>query len=150
MPHNKHEWHPRIKAVEREYRAMRLASDRLLAEARHDPTILRGDLELRDIANASKRLEGTYIIRLFAEFETGLSLFWPTARGTDPPSRTRDLIQGVAATRRVPNDERANVHLVCEYRNLLIHQRDEEVDPISIGQARSHLCRFFNFLPETW
>ena len=129
---------------------MRLASDRLLSETRHDPTLLRDDLELRDIANASKNLEGTYIIRLFAEFETGLRLFWPTARGTDPPSRTRDLIDGVAATRRVRDDERAIVHSIREYRNLLIHERDEVVAPIAIGQARSHLCRFFAFLPESW
>ena len=51
---------------------MRLAVDRLLEGARRDPTILSGDLNLHDIINASERLEGTYIIRLFAEFETGL------------------------------------------------------------------------------
>jgi hypothetical protein len=150
MAHNLYVWIRRIKTIEREYSAMRLAVDRLLEGARRDPTILTGDLKLYDIINASERLEGTYIIRLFAEFETGLRLFWPSARGTDPPSRTRDLIDGVAATRRVPDDERTNVHLIREYRNLLIHERDVEVDPISIGPARSHLCRFFNFLPETW
>jgi hypothetical protein len=96
------------------------------------------------------RLEGTYIIRLFAEFETGLRLFWPTARGTDPPARTRDLIDGVAATRRVPNGERLNAHAVREYRNFLVHERDEEVVPISIVEARGYLCRFFAFLPPTW
>lgn len=42
------------------------------------------DLKLHDIMIASERLEGTYIIRLFAECETGLCLFWKTMRDTDP------------------------------------------------------------------
>jgi hypothetical protein len=59
MPHNRYEWHERIKAVEREYASTRLATDRLLQEASHDPTILRGELEVRDIVDASNHLEGT-------------------------------------------------------------------------------------------
>jgi hypothetical protein len=150
MPNNLYEWLRRIKAIEREHAATRLAIDRLLAEARHAPTILTGDLKLHDIRIASEHLEGTYIIRLFAEFEARLRLFWPTARGTDPPGRTRDLIDGVAATRRIPNGERTNAHAGREYRNVLVHVREEEVDPIPIAAARGHVCRFFAFLPPTW
>jgi hypothetical protein len=138
----------RIKAVEREYKAMRLASDRLRDEARRDPTILRDDLGLRDIANASERLEGTYLIRLYAEFETGLRLFWMTIRPTKPSMQ--DLLDSIAGKRAIPSDPLADAHDVRVYRNSLVHERDEEVDPISIGKARSHLCRFFAFLPETW
>jgi hypothetical protein len=47
MPHNLHDWLRRIKAIEREYSSMRLAIDRLLADARRDPTILTGDLNRR-------------------------------------------------------------------------------------------------------
>jgi hypothetical protein len=148
MPHRKHEWYPRIKAVEREYKAMRLASDRLLEEVQRDPTILRGDLELRDITNASNRLEGTYIIRLFAEFETGLRLYWMTIRPTEPS--TQDLLNGIAARRRIPADPLTNAHDVRVYRNSLVHERDEDVVPIPISEARRHLCGFFAFLPETW
>jgi hypothetical protein len=150
MPHDRYDWIRRIKSVEREYASMRLATNRLLDESRRDSTILREDLKLRDIVNASGFLEGTYIIRLFAEFETGLRLFWPTAKRPDPPGRTRDLIDGVAATRRIPDDERTNAHDVREYRNFLVHEREEEVVPISIAKAGSHLCRFFSFLPLTW
>jgi hypothetical protein len=103
MPNNLYEWLRRIKAIEQEHASTRLAIDRLWEAAHRDPTILTWDLKLHDIRIASERLEGTYIIRLFAEFEAGLRLFWPMARGTDPPSRTRDLIDGVAATRRVPD-----------------------------------------------
>ena len=148
MPHKRQEWPTRIKDVEREYKSMRLASDRLLDEARHDPTILKENLGLRDIANASKRLEGTYIIRLYAEFETGLRLFWRTIKPTEP--LTRDLLEGISARRGIPIDRLAGAHTVRVYRNSLVHERDEEVAPISIGRARSHLCHFFAYLPERW
>jgi hypothetical protein len=150
MPHKTVAWLRRIKAVEREHSAARLAADRLLATAEHDPTVLRGDVAVRDIRHMAERLDGTYIVRLFAEFETGLRLFWPTARGTDPPSRTRDLLDGVAATCRIPNDQREGAHAVRDYRNTLVHERDEPSDPIPIAQARGHLCRFIGFLPPEW
>jgi hypothetical protein len=148
MPHNRRNWPPRIKPVEREYKSMRLASDRLLNEAGHDPTIPGDDLVLRDIANASRRLEGTYIIRLFAEFETGLRLFWMTIKDTEQP--TQGLLNGIAAGRGILDDRLTGAHDVRVYRNSPVHERDEEVAPISISGARSHLCRFFDFLPETW
>ena len=150
MSHDLYEWHRRIKDVERQHSVIRLAITRLASSAKPDPTVLTGGLTFRDIGHASDRLEGTYIIRLFAEFETGLRLFWPTARGTDAPSRTRDLLDGVAATRRIPNDELLKAHAVREYRNLLVHEIEEEMVPISIAEARGHLCRYFNFLPPSW
>src|SRR5947207_4743226 len=104
MPHVLKKWLDRIKAIEREYRITQLATDRLRADVKRDPTILGHNrkLRVRDVRDASAHLEGIYIIRLFAEFETGLRLFWPTERGTVPPSRTRDLLDGVAATQDIP------------------------------------------------
>lgn len=90
MPNNTYVWLRRIKVVEREHSSMRLTTERLLQEARHDPTILRGDVEVRDIIDATDHLEGTYFIRLFAEFETGLRLFWKTIRDTEPSTQRRD------------------------------------------------------------
>jgi hypothetical protein len=78
MPHDLYIWMEKIKSIERDHLATRLALDRLLHEARRDPTILTGDLEPQDIVKASGRLETTYLIRLFAEFETGLRLYWAT------------------------------------------------------------------------
>src|SRR5688500_334714 len=109
MPLN-HEWLTRIKAVEREHSAMRLAADHLLEAAQADPTLIRGDLRRRDIVHAAVGLDGTYVIRLFAEFETGLRQYWETTRASHPPMR--DLVNGVAATCGIPDDQRDNVHLV--------------------------------------
>ncbi len=148
MPHNLHGWIRQIRSIEVDHTCTRLALDRLLDEARRDPTILGGNLKLQDIVKASGRLDGTYIIRLFAEFETGLRLYWSTIRETEPP--TQHLLDGIAARRGISPDRLAGAHTVREYRNSLVHERDEAMAPISIAEARGHLCRFFAFLPPTW
>jgi hypothetical protein len=147
MPLN-HEWQTRIKAVEREYSVVRLAVNKLLEMAQRDPGVLQGDLRHRDVVHASQGLEGTYVIRLFAEFETGLRSYWDTVRGTNP--RTRDLLEGIAATCGIPDDQRDNAHLVRDYRNSLVHEREEDVEPLPVAVARGYLCHFFSFLPYKW
>ncbi|HVS38006.1 MAG TPA: hypothetical protein VMS17_20770 [Gemmataceae bacterium] len=147
MPHN-HEWQARIKDVEREYWAIRQATDRFQEQVRRDPTILEGDLRYKDIIHAAENLDGTYIIRLFAEFETGLRQYWDQMRGTNP--RTRDLLVSLAAICRIPDEQHDRVHEVREYRNTLVHEREGEVDPIPVGKSRGYLCHFFSFLPPQW
>jgi hypothetical protein len=150
MPGDQFRWQRRIKAVEREHAAVRLAIDRLWEVARGNPSDLRRDVTLADIGNASGRLDGTYLIRLFAEFETGLRLFWSARRSTPPPSRTRDLLDGVAATCQITFDVLTNAQDVREYRNALVHEREEATAPISIAEARRRLCHYFSFLPPGW
>jgi hypothetical protein len=143
------DWQSRIKAVEREYRAIRLAVDRLLEGARLDPTTLGDRVKQRDLSAASDALEGTYLTRMFAEFETGLRLYWATVRGTSPT--TEHLLNAIAARRRVPDDQRDNAHPVRQYRNGLVHEReDDRAEPLSIAEARGYLCTYFSFLPPTW
>jgi len=147
MPHN-HEWQSRIKAVAREYEAMRQAADRFRQASLADPTILEGNLRQGEIVVASKNLEGTYIIRLFAEFETGARQYWSANWDTDP--KTVDLLNGLAARREIPDTQRDNAHLVREYRNALVHEREEKPEVVPIAVARSYLCHFFSFLPPRW
>jgi hypothetical protein len=147
MPH-KHEWQSRIKKIEREYVVMRQAADRFLEAAFGDPTILRENLRHGEILDASEKLEGTYVVRLFAEFETGARQYWGTAWDTNP--KTVDLLDGLAARRRIPNKPLENGHLVRDYRNSLVHEREEKTEVVPIAEARSYLCQFFSFLPSQW
>ena len=148
MPRERDEWPPRIKAVEREYACMRLGADRLLAQAAADPNILGAGIRLRDVGHAAENLKGTYLTRIFAEFETGLRRYWGTIRESHP--RMEDLVDSVASRHKIPDDFRHDVHLVRNYRNSLVHEREEETPPVGIGEARSHLCKFFARLPPDW
>lgn len=147
MPRN-HEWQFRIKAVEREYVVMRQAVDHFRQAALVDPTILQKDVQPGEIILASKNLEGTYIIRLFAEFETGARQYWSANWDTDP--KTADLLNGLAARCRIPDPLRDNVHLVRDYRNALVHEREDQPEAVPIAVARGYLCHFFSFLPPQW
>ena len=147
MPSEYYERFGRIKDVEREFVAVRLAMNHLMGVANSDPAIL-SSIEARDLREASERLEGTYIIRLFAEFESSLRSFWAISRSSQP--KTRDLIDGVAALTGVSVDEKSDVHSVREYRNSLIHEREQQVLEISLSDARHTLCRFFRRLAARW
>ncbi len=150
MRHDRLEWVRRIRAIEREHSAARFAIDRLLTAAKEGLLPLGTEFSLRDLRHASDRLDGTYIVRLFAEFETALRLFWAAAKATEPPSRTRDLLEGVAAMRHVPFGRLADAHTVREYRNSLVHEREQPTTAIPIAKARNYLNCFLSFLPLTW
>jgi hypothetical protein len=149
MPRERDEWPSRVKAIEREFSALRLAAARLLEHAEDDPNILSKDgVRIRDVGNAYRHLEGTYLIRLFAEFETGLRLYWDTVKDTHP--RTEDLVNGVASRRKISHDLMKSVHQIREYRNSLVHEREDETTPVSLSSARSTICHFLSRLPESW
>jgi hypothetical protein len=97
---------------------------------------------------ALKNLEGTYVIRLFAEFETGAREYWGAKWATDP--KAVDLLDGLAARCGIPDTQRDNAHKVRDYRNSLVHERMDEPDVVPIDKARSYLCHFFSYLPPRW
>ena len=141
----------RIKSVEREHKATRFATEYLLNALRHDASPLQiENLRVRGVYNAGEQLEGTYLIRLFAEFETSLRSFLHDVGAKRPPARTRDLLDRVAAKCRISHAQIRNAHAVREYRNVLVHERTGEVDAVSLAQARSHLCRFLDGLANRW
>ena len=146
----KFEWCGRIKAVEKEHTVIQFALQHIIAEVTPGRIVLPKELRFRELQLALDMLEGTYTIRLFAEFETCLKSWWRSAHQTEPPSRAVDLINGTAARRKIPIQQQDDVHLARKHRNSLVHERDEVVEPVSISQARGYLCRFANFLPERW
>jgi hypothetical protein len=142
------DWHERINAVEREFQVARRAVDDFVAALRRGEAKLPPQTSRRDANTMADNLEGTYLIRLFAAFETGLRSFWASVRETVPPAK--DLIDAVAARHDVPNDWRNEVPQVREYRNSLVHEGDQEAEPITLADARGRLSRFFSRLPFTW
>jgi hypothetical protein len=121
MPDEAFKWMGRIKAVEREYGAIRLGTDRLLVAVNDDPEVLEAQVRRPDIGTAAANLEGTYIIRVFAEFETALRHFLRAFRLRRPGS-TEALVNRVRDRGHVPQAFTDAVHQVREYRNVLIHE----------------------------
>ncbi len=136
----------RIKGVEREFLTARVAIDRLIATVRIEPAVLEPN-QGRDLQHADERLEHTYLIRLFAEFEPTLRSFFEARRTSVP--KTRDLIDSISAMRNIPLELTVSVHAVREFRNSLVHEQDD-VDPVTIALARGRLCRYLSRLPPRW
>lgn len=70
----------RIQAIEQEYRVIALAIEILRHQLDADPSVLtaRG-LGRRSFEQSVSNLEATYVIRPFAEFESGLREAWRRA-----------------------------------------------------------------------
>jgi hypothetical protein len=142
------DWLDRIKEVWREFLTARKAVDDFVAALKLGDAELPPNTKERDVNAMSENLEGTYLIRLFAAFESGLRSYWATFKDTTPPSK--DLIDSIAGRRGVPDDTREDVHAVREYRNSLVHENEVETSPVEIGESRSRLCTFFARLPDQW
>jgi hypothetical protein len=87
MPSRRFDWHQRIKDVETEYASVRIAVDRLMAATALDATVLTIRASPANLADADRNLEGTYIVRLFVEFESALRSY-DRARHGDPNRMT--------------------------------------------------------------
>ncbi len=147
----------RVKGAEREYYVVAAAI------AHFGPVALAGLAQLptrtspRDLDSAAERAESTYLIRMWAEFETALRSYWrhKTAPGPDDRIGTKNLVDwmaGVKQGRAVSADVRDDVHEVREYRNLMVHERDDQMPPaeVSIEEARKRLNTLLHCLPIEW
>jgi hypothetical protein len=149
MPNEAFNWMGRIKAVEREYKVIRFGTDRLIVAAKDDPAILKGAVMRPDINTASAHLDGTYLVRVFAEFETALRKFTSVFHIRRPGS-TEALVNRVRDRGHVPQLETDAVHRVRDYRNLLVHDRLGNVGPVSIREATGYLCTFLSRVQRIW
>lgn len=103
----------------------------------------------RDLVSAVEKVEGTYITRMFAEFETAIRSYWRTIK---PKTRTpvEVMLNRVADRLTIPAKVKDGVHAVREYRNHLIHERDHAVEPVAISDARHWLATYLARLPKQW
>jgi hypothetical protein len=144
------DWIRSLKAIEHEYRVADLAMRRLADQARRDPTVLDRDMRVRGISLALGHLNGTYGIRLFAEFETGLRKFWGTTRIEPEPRSIAEIIDRIAARHGIGHAELTNAPRARQYRNRQIHDNEEEGETLEVGDCRGFLCTFLGKMPLTW
>jgi hypothetical protein len=158
MPSRRFDWHEHILEVANEYRAARLAVDRLNIDAAKDAKVFgtrKKDREKagKNLRNADRNLEGTYLIRLFAAFESALRSY-DRSRHNDSTRETKAavLIDEIAGKRNrgISTDVRDGAHKVPEFRNYWAHEGEEPPEPMTIDEARGRLQKFLAELPDEW
>lgn len=139
----------RMRAIEREHDVATLANDVFLEVLGQDSALLqRHGLSQSDFKTLKSNLEITFLIRLFAEFETGLKDYWKNGMQKNPKARIVNVIGSIASRRKIPDPARLNAHAVRRFRNMLVHEEDSDAESVEIRSARGYLCRFFGHLPE--
>lgn len=141
----------RFAAVLREFQTAIVAIGLLEERIRANPSFLSDyDLRPRDARNLANHLEATFLIRLYAEFESGLREIWRSffRRVTHPPMM--DLLVALATLRFIPQDCVQEVDAVRTYRNSLVHELVLDAENIAIAHARRRLCWFWSFMPLDW
>jgi hypothetical protein len=129
---NLHEVFDRLKATRREYYVVADAVRRLRDAVKANQVPVPPNTSLRDYDAALLQLEPTYLVRLWAEFETALR------------SYRRHFVGN-------PEDNiRAFDHEVREYRNSLVHERDVMAPAVGIDEARRRLSTYLSKLPDQW
>jgi hypothetical protein len=140
-----------LVAVEREYRVVAVAVGVLGDRLRADPSGLKAHgLEQADYRQAVGRLEATYLIRLFAEFEAGLREAWVRKyrQKTHPPMA--QLLAAITARCAIARRWHEAVDEVRRCRNALVHEEDAAVTPVSVADAGARLKWYFSRLPAHW
>jgi hypothetical protein len=63
-----------------------------------------------------------------------------------------ELLEALAARRRITGDVYEEADAVRQYRNRLVHGPDlkEEDERMPLDEACSRLCRYFSWMPEDW
>jgi len=146
MPHSRFDWAGRIKAVEREYSAARLALDWLLEASPdeiHELAEARewDDLAAASIYDADRHLDATYLIRMFSVFDRAIHSFWRLLPDNDGRSVEGDVrIEEAGAGRVILRDMIDRVQDVRILRNKLVHGRIEDhYSNMTFAEAREHL-----------
>ncbi len=139
-----------IRSYESMCEAGKAATVHFLRACLSDPTCIPaiGNFRVRDIRACHGDLEHTYLIQMFAVFETTLRQLWErVSRKTSHPS-ARQLMDRLVLRCNMPIDHVAKAHAVREFRNTLVHGGRRE--SLTIGDARSCLCKFLSGLPREW
>ncbi len=140
-----------MDAVGRECRVIAVAAAALRDRLDADPSALRGHgLKRPDFTRAVDRLDATYVVRLFAEFEAGLREAWERRFGQSTHPPTAQLMRAIVARCKVPEAWAAAADEVRQYRNALVHEGDDSAVPIPLDDAGVRLKRFFSRLPAHW
>jgi hypothetical protein len=145
-------WIDRLVEVERLHNAARVAAGLLRDRLSQEPGFMNREEWTRIPATTLiEELEKTFLVRIYAVFESGLRDYWKNYRGKSTRPQMRVLLLNVATYDLVPQDWLDDAVVVQLYRNILVHDDDGKVvNRVSVSGAKKTLCRFFSRLPDRW
>ncbi len=163
MAHQRFDWWRYINDVGIEFEASKVAVARLTDQVRLNANALVDEPRARDgLARASRNLEGTYLVRIFAAFEAALRSYerwWhPDREYRVDASQMIDEI-GARYAENVPRlhkrvigtQIRERVHRVRRSRNYWAHDDADAVEtPMSFEQAKGSLLDYIDKMPLEW
>jgi hypothetical protein len=145
----------RLAAVVAEYRAGYTASDLLHVRLKDNPNYgdahnwtWRAGRDFRD------NLEGTYIVRLYAEFEATLRDYWLNCLGRDTEPSMVQLVNVAIPDQYFPQDYIDEADEVRLYRNYLVHDSADnppaDLVVLAIHQVERRLRAYVSRLQADW
>lgn len=145
----------RVREIERELHAARYAAELLESALEENSGLLAEEsFGVRDFRIWREKLDGTYLIRMFAEFEAGLRDVWVNhfKKPADKHVPVRDLIESIGKRQqvRVRDDVIDGVHATRRARNALVHEGHDNAVAVEFAAARTLLGEFLSRLPKDW
>jgi len=139
-----------IKSCEQMCDAGRAATEYFLRVCDSDPSQMPKEMtfSVSDIRACHEDLERTYLVRLFALFEATIRDYWGRGCGKKSHPLVGTLLDRIASRCYMRYDVLSNAHVVRNYRNLLVH--GGVAKPVTLSEARGHLCTFLSYLPREW
>jgi hypothetical protein len=141
-----------IQKVESEHSYARLAIQLLEDEVHHKSEFAnRHALNLGPLQNLQQNLSHTYVVRLYAEFESGLRAYWRDwLNRSDRNQPMADLLWSITTSHLIPTDVYRCADQVRVFRNSLVHEGAVPTVTFSLPECRHHLCNFLGFLSPRW
>lgn len=145
----------RIASVAEEYRAARTAAGLLDERTKADPNYgEQFGWRQRAGRDFEDKLEATYIIRIYAEFEAALRSFWATYRRQQTHPAMVQLVNAAIPNQRFPQDVVDNADDLRVYRNFLVHDTEDEppadMVTFNVAEAKKHTCAYIACFDAEW
>ncbi|HEY3245789.1 MAG TPA: hypothetical protein VGM03_20780 [Phycisphaerae bacterium] len=106
-------------------------------------------LSVGDLQRCRAHLELTYMLRLFASWEAILRDYWLRGLGRDTVPELNQLVDSLAARRKIDPDTVARVHDLRRFRNEVVHE-NLQLLRYDFGQCAGGLGKFIAHLPPNW